>query len=422
MSEAVTASPAAPGRAIGLLSVRVGWRNLWRNSRRTWLTAGGIAFAVLLVVFMMALQFGQYDIMEENATSLMTGHIQLQRARYIEDSSFEDTIEEASTLVEQLASAPGVVAVAPRVEAFALASVDERSFGAQVLGIDIAAEQRTVRFVKMLAQGRQIESADEAVVGKVLARNLGAKLGDEIVVLGTGKEGGVAALVVRVVGILETGMVDLDRVLMLISLATVQSAFDLADEVHTIALRVDNLDESGRIVGALAELVPPGVRVRNWDEVLPELRQAIEIDKLGGMIMYWIVMILVVFSVVNSFIMTVFERTNEFGMLRAIGMRPWKIVVVVQWEAFFVCLLGNVIGLGLASLLIVWLANVGIYLGEAMEQFANQFYMPSRIYPAFSWQAFLTAPIVMFIGTQIAAFLPAQRIRHLRPVEALRDE
>ncbi len=423
MSEAALEGAAAPAGDQGrLLSVRIGWRNLWRNRRRTWLTAGGIAFAVFLVVSFMALQLGQYDVMAENATALMAGHVQLQQADYLEDDRFEDTIEGAAALVAELERTVGVAAVAPRVEAYALASVDERSFGAQLIGLDVEAELKTVRFVKMLREGRTIEGPDDAVIGSVLARNLGAGIGSEVVVLGTGKEGGVAAMVFDVVGILETGMADLDRVLMLAPIESVQAGYGLDDEVHSIVLRTTDLDRAPAVVERLKSRVPAGIEVRNWDQVLPEVKQGIEVDKIGGRIMYGIIMALVVFSVINSFIMTVFERTREFGMLLAIGMKPLRIMLMLQWEALFVCLLGIAIGLALATGLTLWLMDVGIYLGEAIQEYAQQFYMPDRMYPALSAEALLVAPVVLLIGTQLAALLPALRIRNLKPVEALRGE
>jgi len=413
---------AAPGVAHGVLSIRIGWRNLWRNRRRTWLTAGGIAFSVFLVVSFMALQLGQYDVMTENATALMAGHVQIQNREYLEDNRFEDTIGNATAILTTVRGTPGVAAVAPRVEAFALASVDERSFGAELLGIDIDAELDTVRFVKMIRSGRSLEGPEDAVLGTILARNLGAEVGDEVVVLGSGKEGGVAAMVLNVVGLLETGMADLDRVLLLAAIEPVQSAFGLDDEVHSLIIRADDVDLGPSLVRTLSASLPEALEVRNWDRVMPELKQGIEVDRISGRIMYGIIMALVVFSVVNSFIMTVFERTREFGMLRAIGMRPLRIILMLQWEALFVCLLGTGIGLVLAVGLTLWLMNVGIFLGEAMQDYARQFYMPDRMYPAFSLEALSVAPAVMFIGTQLAALLPALRIRNLKPVEALRSE
>ncbi len=420
MSEAAALpEPAAPAGGR-FLSVRIGWRNLWRNRRRSYLTSGGIAFSVLLVMFFMAMQYGQYDIMIDTATSLMNGHVQVQARAYLDDERFEDTIADATRVRRELEATPGVAAVAPRVEAYALVSADDRSFGAQVLGVDIEAETNTVRFTSMLKTGRPLEGPDEALLGANLARNLGVGVSDEVVVLGSGKEGGVAALALRVVGILETGMADLDRVLLLTDLPGVQLAFFLGDEVHTFALRLDDIDLSEDVVARLRASVPDGLEVRPWQEAMPELEQAIAVDKIGGEIMYWIIMVLVMFSVVNSFIMTVFERTREFGMLLAIGMRPTAILVMLQWEAFFLWLIGAAVGGVLACGLIFWLSSTGIYLGEQMQDYAQQFYMPARLYPGFSLEVLTLAPLTMLLGSQLAALLPSLRIRRLRPVEALR--
>jgi len=420
VSEATASEVVAIRSGSSFLTIRTAWRNLWRNRRRTWLTSGGIAFSVLLVMFFMSMQYGQYAIMIDSATSLLAGHLQVRRQDYLEDERFEDTIAEVTPLLRILSQQPHVVSVAPRIEAFALVSADERSFGAQVLGVDIDAERNTVRFVNMLKDGRQLQGANDAVLGTALARNLGVTVGDEVVVLGAGREGGVAALALTVVGLLETGIAELDRTLLLAPLNTVALGFGLGDEVHTLAIRLDNVDNSQRVADRLRQLVPAGLAVRDWQEVLPELKQAIEVDKIGGQIMYWIMMVLVAFSVVNSFIMTVFDRTREFGMLLAIGMRPRAIIAMLQWEALFLWLLGTAIGMSLACGLIVWLMDSGIYLGEQMEDYAKQFYMPARLYPGFSREVLLLAPGVMLIGTQLAALLPSLRIRRLRPVEALR--
>ena len=225
-------SQTARARGTPLLAMRIGWRNLWRNKRRTWLTAGGIAFAILLVVFAMALQFGSYAGMTENATSLLTGHIQIQNPAYVNDQRVENTIADATALRRQIEATSGVLAVAPRVEIFALAldAVGERSSGVQIMGVDVAAELRTVRFLKMVKQGRVIQSADEAVIGVTLARNLSLGVGDELLLLGSAKRGGMAALAFRVVGLFESGMAEPDRALLFAELEAVQDAFDLGDE------------------------------------------------------------------------------------------------------------------------------------------------------------------------------------------------
>lgn len=420
MSETAVLESSAPERTVGFLSVRIGWRNLWRNHRRTWLTAGGIAFSILLVMSFMALQYGQYDVMIDSGTSLLPGHLQITPEAYLDDNRFEDTLSDVEALITQVSAVPGVLSISPRVEAFALVSADQRSFGAQILGVDPQLESQTVRYLKMLAAGSQPVGPEDAVLGSILARNLGIGVGDELVVLGSGKEGGVAALVLTVSGILETGTVDLDRSLLVAPIATVRDGFYLGDEAHTLALRLRDPADAREMATRLASQLPAALAVRPWQEVMPELKQAIDVDKIGGQLMYGIIMLLVMFSVVNSFIMTIFERTRELGMLLAIGMKPRSIIAMLQWEALFLWVLGTALGGGLAVLLIAWLQDVGIYLGEDMEAYARQFYMPARLFPGFSAEVLLVSPLVMLIGTQLAALIPALRIHHIRPVTALR--
>ena len=400
----------------------VAWRNLWRNSRRTWLTAGGIAFTVFLIVFAMSFQGGTYLQMIDNATGLLSSHLQVQNRDYVEDTRIEQTVEQVTELVDRLESQPGIESVAPRVEAFALVSAGERAFGAQVLGVDPERERRTVRLFDRVAEGRMIAGGEDAMVGEILAGNLGIGVGGEIVLLGSGKEGGVAALVLNVVGVFRTGIPDLDRAMVAAPIATVQDAFGLGDEVHTLAIRTEQVTESEGLARDLNNWLPEPLVARNWDEVMPDVRQGVEIDRIGGYFVYGFIIIVVIFSVVNSFIMTVFERTREFGMLRAIGMRPGRIVLMVQIEASLVWLLGAAIGLVLALPVVLWLERYGFYLGDELASMAEAMYVPDRLYTKTTAIGLGGAPAVMFVGTQIAALIPTLRIRRLQPVTALRAD
>ncbi len=426
MTEVALAPDAQPAMALSLgLQIRLGWRNLWRNKRRTWLTASGIAFAILLVNFSSAMQTGSYEQMQQLATDMFTGHVQINTQEYIDDSTFGATIANAEETAASLAKLAGVRAVFPRVETFALVSVNERSFGAQILGIDVAAEARSMKYLANLSTGHLPQAAGEVAIGHILARNLRASVGDELVILGTGKEGGVAALVLNIVGLLRSGMSELDRNLVIAPLADVQAGFDLDDEVHSLVLRGDSPELGQQLATGATELLPAkdaALTVRSWELLLPEVQQGIDIDKVGGNLMYWIVLALVAFSVVNSFVMTIFERTREFGMLRALGMRAGQLVWLLQWEAFFIWLLGTVLGIGCAALLVGWLGSTGIDLGEMADSYTAEMFMPTKLYPAWSMKALLMAPVALFFGCQLASLIPGLRLFRLQPVEALRHE
>jgi len=420
MSEAVAAAPARhTNRVRGFVPV-MAWRNLWRNPRRTWLTAGGIAFASFLVTMSMALQVGSYQSMISSATSFYLGQAQINHQDYELEEKLEQTVPSATELMRQLQAIDGV-AVAPRAQAFALASVGERSFGAAVVGVDFAAETRVVNFFDRVQQGALPVADDEVVIGETMARNLGAGIGDELVLLGTAKEGGIGALALRISGLFRSGQIELDRTLVFTHIATVQNGFALGDEVHALVLRFDDVDEVTAYQPKIAPLLPPSAVFRPWQQLLPEVVQGIELDRVSALLFYGAILVLVTFSVVNTFIMVVFERTREFGMLLALGTRPGMIMRLVQAEAFMMWVLGTIIGLLLSNIVVGWAAAVGIPLG-GLEETMQQYYMPTRLYPAISIGSITLAPAALLFGTQLAALLVTLRIHRLHPVNALRAE
>ena len=402
------------------LIIRIAWRNLWRNKRRTWLTAGGIAFSTLLVNFGMSSQVGSYDSMIGNATGLLEGQMQITHAEYPNETKLEQTIEGAAELVQELDQIPNVVA-APRAEAFALLSADERSFGGLIVGVDFEREAEIITLFKTISAGRAPQNDEEMLIGSTMARNLGLSVGDEVVALGSAKQGGIAAMAQTVVGIYNSGQAELDRTLVFVTLPAAQNAFALGDEVHKIVLSGENAQDLEEELAAVTKVTGDRGLVRSWEEVIPELNQAIQLDWVSAQLVYGIILLLVSFSVINTFLMVVFERTREFGMLIAIGMRPALIVWQVLAEAFFMWIVGVVIGVVIALSLVIWLAQVGIPI-EGMEEMAGSFYMSDRMYPAFSWLGILAAPVVLFFGTQLAGLIATMRVRKIKPVEALRGE
>lgn len=398
----------------------IAWRNLWRNPRRTCLTAGAIAFGVSLIGPFIALQVGQYAAMVDGGTSLLTGHLQIQREGYADDPKLERTVPAASALKKRIEALPGVVGVGRRGVAFALVSSGERSYAAQVMGVEPDDERALVRVPKLVRSGRYLESGDEVVIGSVLAHNLGVTVGDELTILGTARDGSVAALGLRIVGEFDSESTELDRVVVQVPYDVFAASFGLDDEAHALVVAAESADAADPLARRIAAVVDSKLRVLGWRELMPELEQMIELDRTSGVFLYGLIVVMVTFSVVNTFVMTVFERTREFGMLLALGMRPRALVGLLQLEAFCLVALGIGVGSLIAALLIVWVARVGFPLPEDAAAMLEQLYLPSRMYPAISAVALLTAPIAMFVAVQLAALFPALRVRRLAIVNALR--
>ncbi len=423
-TEAIQATGTATGTASGRSGtnvVLIAWRNLWRNRRRTWLTSGGIAFAIWLLVFSVSMQDGSFEVMVDNGARLMLGHAQIQHPDYQDDPKMEHTINGTEGFLSRLAGEPGVLAASPRVLGFALVSKGERSFGAQVIGVDAYQESRWSTLPEMVADGRYLQGAGEAVLGSVLARNLGVAVGDEIVLLGTAKEGGVAAIVADVVGLISSGMTALDRSVLQIPIDDFRAAWALEpDESHQVVFLTESVMGSDQVLARLAAESDQSWRVLGWRELMPELVQTIDIKQVSTLLFFGLIAIIVTFSIVNTFMMTVFERTQEFGMLMAIGMKPGSIMLQLAIEALFLAILGVAAGVLLSLALLVPLAEVGMPLPAAATEVLSTYNMPDRMFPSFSVTAAVSSGLIMVLGTQIAAFIPALRIRRLRPVEALR--
>lgn len=419
----VTAPQLRGSQGIWVLA----WRNLWRNRRRTWLTCGGIAFAVWLLVFALSMQSGTFEIMIDNGARLALGHIQIQHSQYQDDPRLEYTLSGSDALVSRIDAMSGVELAVPRVQGFALTSFGDRSFGAQIMGVRADLAPAWSSLPGMASSGRYIQGPGEAFLGSVLARNLGVELGDEIVMLGTAKQGGVAAAVAEVVGLFTTGQAGLDRSLAQIPIDDFRAAWALnPDEAHSVVVLADNVAGSEKVAARLEELLEgaasggPDFEVLSWRELMPEAEQMIEMKLIGAQLFFALVAIIVSFSIVNTFMMTVFERTGEFGMLMAIGMRPGKIMAQLSVEALFLAVVGIALGVLVTLAILVPLAIYGMPLPADATEILNQYNLPDRMYPAFSVGAAVTSSTIMLVGTQIAAFIPALRIRRMRPVDALR--
>ncbi len=397
---------------------RLAWRNLWRNPRRTWLTAGGIGFAVWLLVVAMSMQDGSFEAMIDNGARLLTGHVQLQQPGFRDDPRLELRLADAPDLERRAAAVPHVTAVLPRLQAFALASAGERSFGAEVMGVDPQREAAASSLPAMVSSGRYLQGPGEAYVGAILARNLGLAVGDEVVMLGSALEGGVAAAAADVVGTFATGQAELDRSLLQISAGDFRTAWNLAPgDVSMLVILVDRASRSAQVADALRA---PDLAALDWPDLMPEARQTIQIKRAGTRLFFALLVVIVVFSVVNTFMMTVFERTPELGMLTALGMRHRTIVGQLCLEAFWMTVVGVGLGLAASGVLVGVLTATGVPLpAEAAEALAR-YNLPNHVYPAFSVSAAVVATVVMFAGTQAAVLVPALRIRRLEPVEALR--
>ncbi len=402
---------------------RLAWRNLWRHRRRTWLTVGAMVFCNVLLIFLIALQLGSYDMMIRNSLGPITGHAQVQHPDYLEDGKMRQTVPAAESLAEAIRAVPGLESAAVRAMGFALASSEDRSYGIQITGVQPAFEPLVSTLPGMVSEGRYLNpgSTDEIVVGSVLARNLRIVPGDELVFIGSARDGSTAAAAATVVGIVETGFEDADRAMAQVHLDWFQEVFAMGDTAHSIVLRVPRLEDLASVLPDVRAVMPgDGSSVLlDWEQLEPGLRQAITSDMASAWFMYLVLVFLVAFSVLNTQLMSVMERTREFGVMLSLGMRPGMLARLVGMETLLLSLLGLGIGVLGGAILTAYLAVAG-FTFPGMDEMAAQFNLPEKMYPQLSALALLWGPGTVFAGTMLAAIYPASRLFKLQPVAAMR--
>lgn len=420
--EAAAAGAGGP-RQPAALTLRLAWRNLWRNGRRTGISLAAVAFATLVLIFGVSMQEGGYGAMVDSAISVFDGHLQVQVRGYHERPHLEDTVGDASALADGLARLPAVEAVASRAHAFALVSSPARSYGAEVVGVEVAAEPKVSSLPGTVRSGRYLEDpdADEAVVGETLARNLRLAVGDELTVLGQGKDGALAVAVCTVVGIFESGSPELDRQMVEIPLGSFRRAFALGDEAHAVVIRAAGLDDVDAVRREVTEALAdrPGLVALDWSQLEPGLEQAIALDAAVGWCLYAVLVLVVAFSILNTFVMAVLERTHELGVLLALGARPGFVGRVLFAESMLLLVLGLVLGIGLGSAMSAYFGAHGIAFSSSQELLAH-WNLPTLIHPQLDLRSLSIGPLAVLCATALAALFPVLRVWRLHPVEAMR--
>jgi len=405
------------------VSLRMAWRNLWRHGRRTWLTIGAMIFSNTLLVFAISLQFGSYDMMIDNSLQAFSGHLQLQHPRYLDEPKMRYTLPDVADSAERLRDELGLTSISARAAGFALASSEERSYGLQILGVDAKYEPQVSTLPGLIKQGRYLTpgASAEIVIGSVLARNLKVEPGDELSFLGSGFDDSFVAGVVRVVGIFESGIADLDRSVAQINLGYFQDVFAMQRRGHSIVIRAPNIDAVEELQTRVATLLSDEkqVALRHWNDLQPGLKQAIQADMTSAWFMYIVLIVLVAFSVLNTQLMSVLERTREFGTMMALGLKPSRLARLVILETGMMAGLGLLLGITLGALITWYFSLVG-FSYPGMAEMAVKFNLPERLHPAISLISLALGPGIVAFASLLASIYPALRLNRLLPVEAMR--
>ncbi len=396
------------------------WRNLWRNTRRTviTLTAVGLNMAVLIASY--ALMDGLLFHTVQNAVNLDTGEVQVHAPDYLSDRSMYKDIDEPGRILNQLHE-QGVPA-APRSYGYGLAASGTKSAGAMFWGVDPAAEKRVFELAGHVKRGVFLdeEPSKGVVLGRKLARSLNVDVGGEVVVVVQAADGSLGNELYTVTGILKAAGESIDRSAAILHRAEFNALFVAGGRVHEIAVNTGGSLELARLK-RLVEQVAPHNEVATWRELLPALSDMVNLFDVSIWIFGSIFFLAAGLGVMNTMLMATFERMHEFGLVKALGASPWRIVRDVAAEALVLSLAATALG-ALLGLSVSWyLQGVGL----DTSRFVAEGYSLAGVAFDPVWRAVISVkgtllPVVAMWAVCVAAALyPASIAARLDPVEAM---
>ncbi len=399
---------------------KIAFRNIFRQKRRTILTALAMIVGFTLSSLFLGLSDGAYGGIIEMFTRNRIGHIQVHREGYLDKPSLYETIDNATTIGEAIQNTTGVEAWTPRMYAAGLGSVGEKSTAVQIVGIDVTREIQATRFDKKVIEGGGLAetASHEAVIGKGLAKVLSAKIDSEIVIFSQGADGSIANDVYKIVGIAESGDDVTDRIACYLHIEDAQELFVLEGRIHEIVVIVSNINHVGKITDAIeARLNNSTLDVAPWQVVAKSFYRAMKADQQGDAIARWVIMLIVAIGVLNTVLMSVLERTREYGVLKAVGTKPTQIFWLVISEVIIIAIGSIAVGALLGVFGNYLLSIYGITYPEEMTYGGMKF---TTLYAEVNVRCLMIPAITVMLSAMIVSLFPAIKAARIMPAHAMR--
>ena len=405
--------------------LRLALRNLWRNPRRTLLTAGATFFAVGLAIFMESIGAGSHKHWIEQAVRVYPGHVEVMANGYRENRTLDYGLELDARHLERLDAMRGLQGWAPRIETWTLAMPDaEGALGraALLVGIDPAREEGLSILSSSVREGRFVDGDRGVVLGHGLARRLEVAVGDPVILLSADYYGSQAADRYTVVGTLEVGMPEFDSGLVLLPISEVQELLEYEGRLSHVAIFAEETEDTPRLAAEAAEIFSSAqYEVVDWATLMPEFEQMIALDDAGNRMTLAILILVAGFGLMNTVLMSVFERVHEFGLMRAIGARPRLLFASVMLEAALLAVLGIGAGVAVATPIVLYLEGNPISITGTAAQAIELWSVDPLI--AFDLEArnLIGSSGIMFVVALLAALIPAVRASRGQPVDVMRS-
>ena len=403
-----------------MMILSIAWKNLWRVPRRTIVILTAVVVGIWAMFSLVAVNMGMMDQMVSNSISTMTGHLQIHARGYFDDPVIENSISDVSSVIEVLGEMPGKAHWSPRVRVPGVVNNARNSAGITLVGIDPGKEISVSSIGSFVRQGRYLTEEDKngIVIGGKLAQKFDTKLGKKLILMAQDTTGDIASEGFRIVGIFETEIQAAEEAYVFIPLKTAQSMLKLGHKLSEICILAPDRSEVEPLYTFLTGKMPQGVEVRTWEQLEPLIKAMVGIWEGFIYLWYLVVFVAIGFGLVNTMLAAVLERIREFGMLKAVGMKPRLIVAQVMTESFVLLLVGMAAGNVLGWIMVKFLAKTGINL-SAFAKGLDELAMPHIIFPVIKEHDIVLANVMILVLGLLICLYPAIKGARISPVKAM---
>ena len=398
--------------------LKLAWRNIFRNRRRTFLTGLIIGIGLAAMIFVDAYIVGMKDGMISSATSSFLGHAQIHREGFQDSQDADLTIARTDQLVEQLRSDPHVEAFSERTLSFGTISAPADIASVVIYGIEPQREKALSKVDESIVEGSYLEQNEGALIGQDLARRLEAQVGDRIVItVSQAASGELSQTLFRVHGIFRMHIKEIDSAAVFIPLSAAQSMLGIGQGIHEIAVRFDRTQyasEQGQRFSA--DYSRFGNVAETWQQLVPQIKYVLDMTNISIAITVILVFAMIMFGIINTMFMALYERTFEFGVLRAVGTRPARLRNLIVFEAASLAVYAAALGMILGAAVTLISSFTGLDLTGV--EFAGTTFT-SRIFPVFALRQFTLYPLLVFGFTCLVSLYPAGHASRMSVAGAL---
>ncbi len=402
-----------------MLTSKLAWRNLFRNTRRTILTCLLITSSLVVLILVDGITLGMVDVMVGGITHTLEGEAQVNRKGFRDNFESELFIDNPDQVTNALDQADSVAGYAPRVIVGGMIASSYNTTGGLVYGVDAESEVAVSKLKDAIYEGSYLTGEKrEILVGKLLADLLEVELGDRIIITAAEVDTQeITQELFRVSGLFEFGPEEMDETLVFINLSAAQPLLGMDGHVHQVAVRFkDPEDAKNKQLPILVQLNEGEVEALGWLDLQPSLGAMIEMTNYATAIVGSVLFVLTSLGVINSMFMSIYERIYEFGVAKAIGTTPWQIIQLVLFEAFFLALIACFFGIILGYLSSSYFETNGVPMGK-ME--VSGVVMDGNLNTRMHLYQFVTFPIYVTLLTIAAAIYPAIFASRIVPSRAL---